>query len=327
MQRRIFLKNSVSACMAFSFLGASCTKKPENEEKVNTVKTFSIGIQLYTIAALLSENFRETLQMLAATGYRELEFAGPYYFSAQEEIENSIMLKHLGLKGYGYYDHTPQELKAFLDEMGLQTPSAHMSMNTLDHNLAEAMHAAQIIGHDYIVCPMLVISTLDEYKAAADKFNNIGEECKKAGIRFAYHNHSLEFATLEGEVAFDVLLERTDPDLVSFEMDVFWTEVAGIDPVAYFNKYPGRFPLLHIKDMAQKMEAPDTDWQTFTDPEKAQAMFARQTHVGEGIIDFKRILENSEKAGVKHYFIERDFPPNPSEFVKQSFDNFSKMLT
>ena len=327
MQRRIFLKNSANACMALSVLGFSCSKRSTNAENAPTSGPSSIGIQLYTIAALLSENFRETLQMLAETGYKELEFAGPYYFSAQEEIENSIMLKHLGLKGHGYYDHTPQELKAFLDELGLRAPSAHVSMQSLNHNLAEAMNAAQIIGHDYIVCPMLVISTLDEYKAAADKFNSIGEECKKTGIRFAYHNHSLEFATLDGEIAFDMLLERTDPDLVSFELDVFWTEVAGVDPVAYFNKYPGRFPLLHIKDMAQKMEAPNTDWQTFTDPEKAQAMFARQSNIGEGIIDFQRILENAEKAGVKHYFIERDFPPNPSEFVKQSFDNFSRILT
>jgi sugar phosphate isomerase/epimerase len=318
MKRRTFLRNSAQAAMAIPILGSSPAEGPPESKPV--------GMQLYSIATLLSENFRETMRTLSGIGYRELEFAGPYYFSSTEEKENSIMLKQLGLKGYGYYDLAPKELRLFLDELGLEAPSAHISIQSLEYNLEEALNAAHIVGHNYLICPMAVLKSLDEYKALAEKFNSIGEACRKAGIHFGFHNHSLEFATMSGEVPMKVLLNRTQPDLVSFELDVFWTEVAGVDPVKYLTDFPGRFHLMHLKDMTRKMAAPNTEWQTFTDPAKARAMFGLEANVGDGMINFRRIIEGTRRAGVKHYFAERDFPPDPVEFMNRSFTNLKTLL-
>ncbi len=323
MQRRIFLQNSTRALMALPFLELACSKKATEQSVTEPLK---LGMQLYSIATLLSENFQETIKTLAKKGYKKLEFAGPYYFSSQEERDNSIMLKFLGLKGSGYYDLKPTELRKFLDDLGLEAPSAHISMQSLDENIEEAINAAQIVGHQYIICPMIVTSSIDEYKAMADKFNVIGEACAKEGIRFGYHNHSLEFGARSGEIPMEVLLKRTDESLVSFELDVFWTTVAGIDAIKYMNDYPGRFHLMHLKDMTVKMDKPDTDWQTFTDPKKAQAMFALEANVGEGVIDYKKIIAAGQQAGIRHFFTERDFPTDPAAFIKKSFDNVAVMM-
>ena len=213
-----------------------------------------------------------------------------------------------------------------LDDLGMSAPSAHMSFDSLNHNLDEAINAAKIIGHEYITIPMMLKPNMEEWKAAADEFNIIGEACKKAGIGFAYHNHSQEFAEIDGEVVMDMLLERTDPEYLSFEMDLFWTTVAGIDPTDYFKKYPGRFKMLHIKEMKTEMDEPDTDWQLFRDRERIGAIFSKQTIIGEGIIDFKNIIQEAEKAKVEHYFIESDFPADPVSFAKKSFENLQKVL-
>ncbi|MEJ0057129.1 MAG: TIM barrel protein [Bacteroidota bacterium] len=199
---------------------------------------------------------RAPFKTLAKAGYKKLEFAGPYYFSSQEERDNNVLLKFFGLKGSGYYDLKPNELKTFLDDLGLSAPSAHVSLQSLDENIEEVLNAAQIVGHQYIVCPMMVISTIEEYKTMADKFNVIGEACAKAGIRFGYHNHSLEFGARSGEIPMDVLLKRTDESLVSFELDIFWTTVAGVDAVKYMTDYPGRFHLMHLKDMKSRWKSP-----------------------------------------------------------------------
>ncbi|MEJ0056406.1 MAG: TIM barrel protein [Bacteroidota bacterium] len=255
--------------MALPFLELACSKKATEQ---SAAEPFPLGMQLYSIASLLSQDFQGTIKTLAKAGYKKLEFAGPYYFSSQEERDNNVLLKFFGLKGSGYYDLKPNELKTFLDDLGLSAPSAHVSLQSLDENIEEVLNAAQIVGHQYIVCPMMVISTIEEYKTMADKFNVIGEACAKAGIRFGYHNHSLEFGARSGEIPMDVLLKRTDESLVSFELDIFWTTVAGVDAVKYMTDYPGRFHLMHLKDMKSRMEKPDTDWETFTDTKRGQAI-------------------------------------------------------
>jgi sugar phosphate isomerase/epimerase len=318
MKRRDFLINSAAATTGLSLLGVNYSTVGQNASS-------EYGIQLYTMAKVLSDDFIGTIKMLAEVGYKNLEFAGPYYYSPKEEIENNILIQQMGLKGYGYYDHSPKELRKFLDELGLKSKSAHVSILSLDNNINEAINAANIIGHEYLICPMLVGSTIDEYKSAADKFNKFGEACKKAGIRYGYHTHSLEFGDYEGETPFDVLIKRTDPDLVFFELDLFWTKVAGVDPVELIKNNPNRIKLVHIKDMAEKMEAPDTDWETFTNSEKALAIISNQSIIGEGIINFKKILNGIKDAGIEYYIIESDFPPDPVNFAKKSIQNISNI--
>ena len=319
MHRRIFLRD-----LSIALLGTAASS-PVLAASQNMKRSLLFGIQLYTLAKPLSDDFRGTIETLAKTGYKKLEFAGPYYFSSQKEVDSNFLIKMMGLKGYGYYGLTPKELKQFLDDQGLTAPSAHISIDSLDHNLEEAINAAKIIGHEYLIVPMLRAATLDEFKSATDKFNKIGEACKKAGVGFAYHNHSFEFGNLEGQIPLEVLLKGTAPDLVSFEMDLFWTEVAGVDPLEFINKYPGRFKLFHLKDMAIKMEEPSTDLNVFSNPAKARAILSNQCPVGDGVIDFEHILKKSRKAGIKHLYIESDFPSDPVAFAKKSFANVSKM--
>ena len=324
MKRRTFIKNSAGASLALSTLGLGTLSSSPFAEA--GIKAIPIGIQLYTLATVLSEDFAGTLKMLSDTGYEKLEFAGPYYFSSQEEIDNNILIQQMGLKGYGYHNNTPKELRTMLDDLGMSSPSAHVSFDSLNYNLDEIINAAKIIGHEYITIPMMLKPSMEEWKAAADEFNVIGEACRKAGIGLAYHNHSQEFGEFDGEVVMDMLLERTDPEFLSFEMDLFWTTVAGISPVDYFKKYPGRFKMIHIKEMAREMDEPNTDWQLFTDRERIGAIFSNQTIIGEGIIDFKSIIESAREAKVEHYFIESDFPKDPVTFAKKSYENLQKVI-
>jgi sugar phosphate isomerase/epimerase len=319
MKRRHFLKDSFVAGSAMALAGSSISALAH-------MKSTDIGMQLYSMSKALSDDFTGTLEMLAEAGYKNLEFAGPYYFSPEDEIKNNVLIQQMGLKGYGYYNYTPTELHKFLDDLGLTSYSAHVSIQSLEHDIEEVLKAATTIGHKYLICPMTLGPDIDTYKNAADKFNKIGESCKKAGIKFGYHNHSQEFHDFNGERPIDVLMERTDPKLVIFELDLFWTTVAGVDPAKFIKKHSDRIRLVHIKDMAKKMETPSTDWRVFTDMSIGREILTNQTIVGEGIIDFKKILDTAEKEGIQHYIIESDFPPDPVGFAKKSIANLKSII-
>ena len=319
MKRRHFVKNSLLAGSALAFAAPF-------QSAFGRMNSADIGMQLYSMSTALSDDFTGTVEMLAEAGYKNLEFAGPYYFSPEEEIKNNILIQQMGLKGYGYYDYTPAELRKFLEDLGLKSYSAHVSIQSLEHDIDEILNAATTIGHKYLICPMTLGPNIDTYKNAADKFNKIGESCKKAGIKFGYHNHSQEFHDFDGERPIDVLMERTDPDLVIFELDLFWTTVAGVDPSKFIKKHSDRIRLVHIKDMAKKMDSPSTDWRVFTDMSIGREILTNQTIVGEGIIDFEKILDTAEKEGIQHYIIESDFPPDPVGFAKRSITNLKSII-
>ena len=147
--------------------------------------------------------------------------------------------------------------------------------------------------------------TIDDCKRIAALFNRAGETAQTRKIQFAYHNHDFEFVPIDGKIGYDVLLAETDPTLVRFQMDIYWITKAGRDPLDYFAKWPGRFPMLHIKDMS-----PD---QGFAD-------------VGKGTIDFKRIFRRAGPAGVKHYFYEQDVTPgSPFDSAKVSYEYLKRL--
>ena len=187
MKRRTFLVRSAAAAAGASLLNAGCISR-------RAAISRDIGIQLYTLAQALSEDFTGTLKMLAGFGYKNLEFAGPYYFSPEEEIRNNPLITVMGLSGYGYHGHTPKEIRMMLDDLGMVSTSAHISDSSLKHNIDEAIEAANVIGQKYIMSPAFHGQTLDEFKAAAELYNSFGEKCKAGGIRYAYHTHNGEFA-------------------------------------------------------------------------------------------------------------------------------------
>jgi sugar phosphate isomerase/epimerase len=157
---------------------------------------------------------------------------------------------------------------------------------------------------------------LDVIKKLADTLNKTGERVRAAGMRFAYHNHAFEFEPMEGSTPLATLLGNTDPKLLGLEMDLFWVSVAGQDPVAMLQKYKGRVPLVHLKDKAK-----DT-------PDRFNEGVARTAfkEVGNGGMDWAKILKAAEAAGVEHYFVEQDqTPADPIDSLRQSFNFVSKV--
>jgi sugar phosphate isomerase/epimerase len=235
-----------------------------------------IGVQLYTVRSLLARDFDGTLARIAKIGYTEVEFAG-------------------------YYDRKPADLRKQLDGLGLAAPSAHIGLDALGANWTRTLDDAEILGHDYLVVAWLDEkdrSSLDALRATIAKFNSAGEEAQKRGIGFAYHNHDFEFKKIDDRMPYDVLLAECDPDNVLFEMDLYWITKGGQDPVAYFDKYPGRFPMVHVKDMGADGGMVD---------------------VGKGHIDWARIFSKHDDAGIQHYFVEHDEPADPMATVAESY--------
>lgn len=236
----------------------------------------AIGLQLYTVRSLMAEDVEGTLEEVAAIGYREVEFAG-------------------------YFDRSPTDLRATLDGLGLRAPAVHLPIQTFRAGLDAAIEAATTLGHVYLVLPYLdhgERGSLDGYRRLAEEMNGFGERCRAAGRRFAYHNHDFELAELEDRVPLEVLIEETDPELVTFEMDVYWLVNGGGDPLDYIARHPGRFALCHVKD-----RAPD----------------GAMVDVGAGAIDFAAIFARADEAGLRHYFVEHDRPDGPLRSIAASY--------
>jgi sugar phosphate isomerase/epimerase len=244
-----------------------------------------IGIQLYTVRDVLKQDFEGTLSRIGAIGYREVEFAG-------------------------YFDHTPEQVKAALASAGLTAPATHVGPDNLDKGWDAVVHTAKAVGHEYVIVawiPEERRKTIDDWKRIAEQLNQAGTACRAAGLQFAYHNHDFEFVPIDGRVPYDILLENTDASLVKLELDLFWITFAGGDPLAQFARSPGRFPLVHVKDMTPK-PTPDAP------PERVMV------DVGKGSIDWKRIFAQSRAGGIQHYFVEHDQPSEPLASARASYD-------
>lgn len=228
-----------------------------------------IGVQLYTVRDLLAQDFEGTLERVAAIGYRRLEFAG-------------------------YYDRTPAQVRALLDRLQLTAPSTHVGVPLLRRDLPAQLALARTIGHEYVTAPSYPVpragtDTPDDWKRIAAEFNAWGAACRAEGLRFAFHNHAVEFRPVEGgPTGMDVLVRETDPALVDFELDLYWARHAGQDPLDWFRRYPGRFTMWHVKDM--------------TDPQGAKGM----APVGQGTTDFAALFAQAQPSGLKHFFVEHD---------------------
>jgi sugar phosphate isomerase/epimerase len=242
-----------------------------------------IGLQLYTVRDEMKKDVEGTIARVAASGYTEVEFAG-------------------------YFDKTPAEIRAMLDHHGLTAPSTHIGSIAPD-DWKKALDAAHVIGHSYIVFPWIPVERrtgIDGYKKIAADFNRAAEQAKAAGLQFAYHNHDFEFAPVDGKLPYDVLLTETDPTLVQMEMDLYWITKGGQDPLTYFARWPGRFPLVHVKD---SMGPPDN----------------KMADVGAGKIDWKRIFAKEQQAGIKHFFVEHDQPADPFASIRVSCDYLKRL--
>ena len=234
-----------------------------------------LGAQLYTVRALFEADPRATLKAVADIGIKDCETAG-------------------------LFDHAATDIRAMMDEFGLQSRSAHVRLPQLRDGLEKDLETASILGQDRLYLGWIAEEerTLDGYRALADLLNQRGEEAKAQGVSLGYHNHEFEFLEEAGTNGYDILLDRTDPDLVTFEIDFFWTAEAGVDPVALFEKAPGRFTSCHIKDR-------DKD--------------GNMVPVGDGVIDFAGLLSHAELAGLERFYVEHDNPTDPLASIGRSY--------
>ena len=243
-----------------------------------------VGVQLYTLRSLLSEDFPGTLQQIADIGYIHLEFAG-------------------------YYGHEPTQIKQWLDDLGLAARSGHFGMPMVQRNLEGVLEGAMTLGMEYVIVPALpsaMRESVDDYKKAAASFNMVGEQCREAGLQFGYHNHGFEFEEMDGTVPYEILMDETDAELVAMELDLAWIENAGHDPLAWFDRYPGRFPLWHVKDITEGGEIAD---------------------VGKGRVDFPTIFAQAEKAGLHYAIVEHDRPEDPIASITASRSHLDEILS
>lgn len=234
------------------------------------------GIQLYTLRDELPKDVRGVIAKVAKAGYKEVEVFG---YNKQN----------------GFWGLQPAEFKKLLDQHGLKSPSGHYGMDKLMSEakldeVDDAIAAGKILGHQYITMPYIDAKfrkTGADLKNVAAKLNMAAKRVKAAGLKMAYHNHDFEFMPIDGTTLYEVLLKETNPALVSFEMDLYWVVRAGQDPVKWFEKYPGRFAMVHVKDMDKQDRKLNTE-------------------VGKGDVNFKRIFAKSKMAGIKHYIVEQE---------------------
>ena len=243
-----------------------------------------IALQLYTVRDETAKDFKGTVRKVAQMGYAGVEFAGTGGLSAQE-------------------------MKDLLAETKLKPAGNHVGLGPLETELEQVISFQKAIGNRFVGIPALPgeMRNPSGFRKAAAAMNRIGAELKKAGLVLYYHNHNFEFDVVQGERGIDILLKETDPDLVKFQCDVYWAYYAGEDPAAFIRAHAGRFPLIHLKDMAIT-----GDQRTFTE-------------VGEGVLDFQAIFAASEAQGAEWYIVEQDVCARPSlESARISLQNLKK---
>jgi sugar phosphate isomerase/epimerase len=282
-----------------------------------------IGIQLFSIPKITEKDFAGTMKQLAMIGFKEIEFYGPYSFSAPEDQQRwDSVTPSLGFSGSGFYGLTTKQAKKILNENGLSAPSMHTGLASLKGAMDQLAEAANELGSQYVVLPSAATQPdLDGYKKQADEFNAIGSEASKRGIRFAYHNHGNGLKPIDGKIPFELLMESTDPKHVYFQMDIYWMTAGGVDVVKYLDKYKGRFRLMHVKDMSKEVRFSGDGG----DSQQWIELFPYLADAGSGVMDIKSIVSHALKSGVEHFIVERDLAPNGLDDLRKSYDYLSKL--
>ncbi len=299
--RREFLKISAAGAIGISILGTTACKPAKPAAAIDR-KSFGVGIQLYTLRDAMTADALGSLKKLSELGYKNLELAN-----------------YADGKFYGF---APSELKKIANDLGMDVISSHTQVEaagiTIDNAKIMADAHAEL-GVKFCVQPWVnePDRNIESYKKMIADWNEVGRIMKSVGIQFGYHNHNFEFANIDGVVPYyDIFMPEMDADLITMELDLFWANKAGQDPVAMFSKYPGRFQLLHFKDMKTN-EAP------FFDVIKDDVC-----SVGAGVIDFKKILAAKEVAGMKNMFVEDDNQGNGRTFeeLEVSINNLTTKI-
>ncbi len=244
----------------------------------------AIGVQLYTVRSVMTTDPAGTLAAIAGIGYEEVELAGLYGMSARE-------------------------MKAMLDAAGLSATSSHQSLEEVRGSWEATLEAAVALGQTLVVVPSIPVAERDgeALRRIADDFNRAGEAARAAGLRFGYHNHDWEMRPgADGVRPMDLLLDRTDLELVDWQMDIFWTVHGGADPMAELDARAGRVTSVHVKDRTATGDMVD---------------------VGAGVIDFRTVLARAGEQGLLHQYVEHDQPGDAIESVRASYQALAAVVS
>lgn len=289
LNRRRFLRVSGSlaaGAMITSALGASTLISACSRN--GAAGGYPFGLQLYTLRDVITEDPQAVLEEVARYGYNYVEsYEGPVgiYWG-------------MGNKGF----------KRYLNDLGMHMKASHVNdFNDFDSFARKAEQAAEI-DVTYLICPYAQRNSLDEYRQLADEFNRAGEIARNAGLRFAYHNHGYTFKRMDGVYPQDLLMENTDPDLVDYELDIYWVVAVNADPVQWLRQYPGRFKLSHVKDICRNG-------------------VPQSVALGQGALDWETILPVARAQGMEHFIVEQEDyeDTTPLEAIKDSA-NYMKNL-
>lgn len=249
-------------------------------------------IQLYSLKDETAKDFQATLKRVKEIGYTGVEFAGQFG----------------GMNA--------KDLKAFLADLGLEALGCHTQTGAIPNNLAYASE----LGVKYIIDPLQPFNDYDAAMVWAEKFNEVGKQCKDVGIQFGYHNHRHEFLESPDGYLLETIIKNTDPDLVCIQLDVGWTAASGVDPVAFINKHAGRIQLIHVKETDRVAGAEpfpdmskypvDANGRPQIPPdvlEKILAQLKWNCATGKGIIDWAKVRDAAVAQGAEGFIIEREF--------------------
>jgi sugar phosphate isomerase/epimerase len=277
-RRREFIKLSGNIVAGFALSPLACKLMPK-ENAGDQLNAF--GIQLWTVKNALGKDPQGVLKQLSADGYKQIE-------------------SFEGSKGM-FWGMTNTDFKKYMDDLGMTIISSHCDTNK---DFETKANDAAAIDVKYLLNPYVPAQkTADDYKKIADQFNKAGEICKKLGMRFGYHNHDHDFNMVDGQPAMDIYLQNTNPDLVDFEMDIYWVVTAGFDPEAWVKKYKSRFRLCHVKDRIKNTAEKDAS-----------------CILGQGGIDFPKILTTAKENGMQYYIVEQERYDNSTEMDSAKAD-------
>lgn len=275
LQFRVKVCRAAALLLAYAALASLGTQAFAQGKRVGVSKDFKgpTGLELYSLRREFKNDAPGTFAKVKGYGFREVEVAGV----------------NLPVK----------EIRAELDKNGLKAVSFFAPYEAVRDKINEVIADARTLGAEYVIVGWIPHKqrgafTLDEARQAIAVFNRAGEALAKAGLKFAYHIHGYEFQPYEQGTLFDVIAKETNPKFVNFEMDVFWVVHPGQDPVKLLQKYPGRFHLMHLKDMRQGTKGDLT----------GGAPDDTNVPLGTGQVDWPAVLGAARKAGVKWYFIE-----------------------
>ena len=297
--RRTFIKNAGHTVLGSLFAGQYAKFAKTGRSK------YELGVQLFTLMSVIDQDTEGTLKKVAELGYKNIESAfsrqGGFYGKSAKEFAK--MTADLGMQWRAHHVigapfKLPPGTKLPTDENG--NPIKLPPMSNLKENGQQLIDDAAEGGIKYLVCANIPANTPEEVSEAIEILTKTGEVCNKAGLQLVYHNHDWEFKQVGDSTPYEAFLSQISPDLMKMEMDLAWVTKAKVDPIELFKEHPGRFPLWHVKDIAEDM--------------------LTLKPVGQGSIDFKKIFANAEIAGLDYPFVEHDMPADGIASLKASID-------